>query len=194
MAELVQQEQSDIVPKKQKKKLKKRWVILALVVILIVAGFFVMRGMRSRAMKTVDVTYEEVAAERRDITNSLTGSGTLQPADSYTEPTLVTGEIVSDYFQEGDQVTEDQLLYTIDASQMQNSLTQAQRSYETAVKAKYPTAPISGTVTEVSVKEGDSVKSGDQLCRIVGDDGIYFDFSFTYVDSTEFYVGQSATL
>lgn len=54
-----------------------------------------------------NVTYQETAVERRDITTSLTGSGTLQPADSYTVTTLVSGEIFSDTFEEGDIVEED---------------------------------------------------------------------------------------
>ena len=84
--------------------------------------------------------------ERRSITNSLSSSGTLEPADSYTVNTLVSGEILSDTFEKGDQVEEEgQLLYTIDSSnaassqtQAQNSYSQAQTSYEQAVKAKYP--------------------------------------------------------
>ena len=54
--------------------------------------------------------------ERRSITNSLSSSGTLEPADSYTVNTLVSGEILSDTFEKGDQVEEGQLLYTIDSS------------------------------------------------------------------------------
>ena len=46
--------------------------------------------------------------ERRSITNSLTASGTLEPADSYTVNTLVSGEILSDTFEKGDEVEEGQ--------------------------------------------------------------------------------------
>ena len=38
--------------------------------------------------------------ERRSITNSLSASGTLEPADSYTVNTLVSGEILSDTFEQ----------------------------------------------------------------------------------------------
>lgn len=180
---------------RKKRTMKKRWVILALVLALLLAGgFFAMRFARSRALEVTDVTYQETAVARRDITNSLTGSGTLQPADSYTVTTLVSGEILSDHFAEGDWVEKEQLLYTIDASQMENSLTQAQRSYENAVKAKYPTAPISGTVLEVNVKNGQNVGNNTQICRISGSDGIYFDFPFSYVESKYFYAGQTAEI
>ncbi len=177
-----------------KKKRKTRWILLLAAAAVVAAAVLGMRFLRSRAVPAAEVTYQKAAVERRDITNALTGSGTLQPADSYTVTTLVSGEILADHFEEGDRVTEDQLLYTIDASQMENSLTQAQRSYENAVKAKYPTAPISGTVVAVSAKNGQSVGGGTELCRIVGQSGVYFDFIFSYVDSSEFSVGQSATL
>ena len=64
--------------------------------------------------------------------------------------------ILSDTFEEGDIVEKDQLLYTLDSSdadssqtQAQNSYSQAQNSYQQAVQAKYPTADMTGTVSEV---------------------------------------------
>ncbi len=96
---------------------------------------------------------------------------------------------------------EGQLLYTIDSSnaassqtQAQNSYSQAQTSYEQAVKAKYYQADLSGTVSEVYVNEGDSVSAGTQLLKIVADENIYIDFYFTYADSGDFYIGQTATV
>lgn len=191
MEELVQQETKEIVPKKHK-KMKKRWFILALVAILLLAGVFMMRRMRQNATAMGEISYEEAAAERRDIVNSLTGSGTLQPADAYTVTSLVSGEVLADYFEEGDQVEEDQMLYSIDASQMENSLTQAQRSYQNAISAKYPSADLSGAVSEVYVANGDTVSNGTKLMKIVGDNNIYIDFLFTYTAASEFYVGQRA--
>lgn len=62
------------------------------------------------------------------------------------------------------------------------------------MKSKYPTADMSGTVSEVYVRNGDTVSNGTQLCRIVGDNNIYIDFLFSYVSSGDFYVGQTATV
>ena len=62
------------------------------------------------------------------------------------------------------------------------------------MKAKYPEADLSGTVSEVYVNEGDSVSAGTQLLKIVADENIYIDFSFTYADSDDFYIGQTATV
>lgn len=160
---------------------RKRKALALLLVVAIAGGVVIWRGRGQTA--SAATTYQEAAVERRSITNSLSSSGTLEPADSYTVNTLVSGEILSDTFEKGDQVEEGQLLYTIDSSnaassqtQAQNSYSQAQTSYEQAVKAKYPQADLSGTVSEVYVNEGDSVSAGTQLLKIVADENIYIDF------------------
>ena len=179
---------------------KKKWLILALVAVA-AGGLATSKLLNTPKAAAADTTYTTAAVETRDITNSLSSSGTLQPADSYTVTTLVSAEILSDTFEEGDEVTEGQLLYTLDSSnasssqtQAQNSYTQAQKSYNSAVRAKYPTADMSGSVSEVYVNNGDSVSAGTELLKIVGDNNIYIDFLFTYVDNSAFYVGQTATI
>ena len=179
---------------------KRKWLILALVAVA-AGGLAASKLLNTPKAAAADTTYTTAAVETRDITNSLSSSGTLQPADSYTVTTLVSAEILSDTFEEGDEVTEGQLLYTLDSSnasssqtQAQNSYTQAQKSYNSAVRAKYPTADMSGSVSEVYVNNGDSVSAGTELLKIVGDNNIYIDFLFTYVDNSAFYVGQTATI
>ena len=178
---------------------KGRKAVALLLVVAIAGGVVIWRGRGQTAAAVTE--YQEAPVERRSITDALSASGTLEPADSYTVNTLVSGEILSDTFEKGDQVTEGQLLYTIDSSnasssltQSQNSYSQAQTSYQQAVNAKYPEADLSGTVSEVYVNEGDSVSAGTQLLKIVADENIYVDFSFTYADSDDFYIGQTATV
>ncbi|MDR3981965.1 MAG: HlyD family efflux transporter periplasmic adaptor subunit [Dysosmobacter sp.] len=185
---------------KKQLKGKKRKCLALLLVAAIVAGILAARGLGGQEA-SAEASYQTAAAEKRNITRSLSSSGTLQPADSYTVSTLVSGEILSDTFEEGDQVEEGQLLYTLDSSgasnsqtQARNSYTQAQTNYEQAVKAKYPTADMSGTVSEVYVKNGDTVSAGTELMRIVGDNNIYLTGLFPYASPSDFYVGQTATI
>ena len=175
-------EEIPAAPKKGRlKKLlkgKKRKCLALLLVAAIVAGILAARGLGGQEA-SAEASYQTATVEKRNITRSLSSSGTLQPADSYTVSTLVSGEILSDTFEEGDQVAEGQLLYTLDSSsasnsqtQAKNSYTQAQTNYKQAVEAKYPTADMSGTVSEVYVKNGDTVSAGTELmriCTITGD-------------------------
>ena len=183
------------------RRLKKhlKWLIPVLVAVCIGVGFLFHLPAGQQA--AASATYQTAATETRDITKSLTGSGTLEPADSYTVNTLASGEVLSDTFEEGDQVEEGQLLYTLDSSnasssqtQAQNSYSQAQSNYQQAVNAKYPSADMGGTVSEVYVKNGESVSAGTELVRIVGDNNIYMTFLFPYASPSDFYVGQTATI
>lgn len=205
MEELLRQDQGTPSPEqaeavKKRPRLGKKAKLMAVIAVLAVGGVFAVVH-RLGGQQASAASYRESGAEVRDITKSLTSSGTLEPADSYTVTTLVSAEILSDTFEEGDIVEKDQLLYTLDSSdadssqtQAQNSYSQAQNSYQQAVQAKYPTADMTGTVSEVYVRNGDSVNNGTEICKIVGDNNIYIDFLFSYADNSDFYVGQSATI
>ena len=172
----------------------RRWIVLCVLAVAVIGGgtAFLSRT-RAKAAKA-EITYTTASVEKRSITNALTGSGTLQPADSYTVTTLVSGEVLSDTFEEGDIVEKDQLLYTIDSSDVSTTETQAQTNYTQALKAKYPTADISGTVSEVYVSNGDAVSAGTELCRISASNDMTIDFQFSYAKDGDFYVGQPAKI
>ncbi len=172
----------------------RRWIVLCVLAVAVIGGgtAFLSRT-RAKAAKA-ETTYTTASVEKRSITNALTGSGTLQPADSYTVTTLVSGEVLSDTFEEGDIVEKDQLLYTIDSSDVSTTETQAQTSYSQALKAKYPTADISGTVSEVYVSNGDAVNAGTELVKISASNDLTIDFQFSYANDGDFYVGQPAKI
>ena len=186
---------------------KKKWLLLLAAVVAVGAVVVLIQG-RANGQQETAAVYTEAAAERRSITKSLTSSGTLEPADSYVVSTLVSGEILSDTFEEGDLVEKDQLLYTLDSSdadtsqtqaqnsltQAQNSLTQAEKNYDQTMKSKYPRADMSGTVEEVYVQNGDTVSAGTQILKIVGDKNLIIDFLFSYAAPEDFSVGQTATI
>ena len=180
-------------------KKARKWILLGVLAVAVLGGGATFLS-RAKAAQP-ETTYTTAAAEKRSITNSLTGSGTLEPADSYTVTTLVSGEVLSDTFEEGDIVEKDQLLYTIDSSdvstsesQAQTSYSQAQTSYNQAVKAKYPTADISGTVSEVYVSNGDTVNAGAEIMKIAASNDLSIDFQFSYANDGDFYVGQAAKI
>lgn len=84
------------------------------------------------------------APEERDVSNSLSGTGTLNPANTYTVKSLVDGKVLTADFEEGDTVEEGTILYTIDSSDASTNLEkaeialqQAQRSYDKTVDRQY---------------------------------------------------------
>ena len=172
----------------------RRWIVLCVLAVAVIGGgtAFLSRT-RAKAAKA-ETIYTTASVEKRSITNALTGSGTLQPADSYTVTTLVSGEVLSDTFEEGDIVEKDQLLYTIDSSDVSTTETQAQTNYTQALKAKYPTADISGTVSDVYVSNGDAVSAGTELCRISASNDLTIDFQFSYAKDGDFYLGHPAKI
>ena len=175
-------------------KRNRKWITLCLLAVAAAAGGTVLLNRAKARTDNTETTYTTAAVEKRSITNSLTGSGTLEPADSYTVTTLVSGEVLSDTFEEGDTVEKDQLLYTIDSSDVSTTESQAQNSYSQAVKAKYPTADINGTVSEVYVSNGDTVNAGTEILKIAANDDLSIDFQFSYAYDGDFYVGQPAKI
>ena len=102
---------------KNKKKKSKKWLVILFVVIVIVAVALV--GLRMFAPKSAvgapSVTYAEGTVQRRTIQTTMSSSGTLQPADSYTVTAAVGGDILECSFEEGDVVNKDDIMYVIDS-------------------------------------------------------------------------------
>ncbi|MCD8373843.1 MAG: efflux RND transporter periplasmic adaptor subunit [Oscillospiraceae bacterium] len=191
------------VKPKKKRKLKK-WIIILVIVVIIIAaavGFFLMRSGGETEAATA---YTESTVEYRDITSEITGSGTLEAANSYTVTTLVEGEILTADFEEGDEVEEDQLLYTIDSSDTESSieraeisLSQAQRNYSDAVENVSDLnvkSTISGQVVELFVDVGDDVNNGQTIATVRDTSVMTLKVNFPADDCESFYVGQSATV
>ena len=180
-----------------KPKHGKRWLILSVTAVLLLAltGKFLLGG--SPAGSAISYTEESVA--KRTITNSLTGSGTLQPANSYTVTTLIEGEVLSANFEEGDIVEADTVLYEIDSDdaaanieKAQLSLNQAQRSYESTAENQTVKANSSGTLYALEVKKGDTVSQGQTIATIRNDSTMMLSVPFPAEDAADFSLGQSA--
>lgn len=101
---------------------KKRIIALVLVCALGVCAWGRFFGTRNGPDPAANPTYTTAAVERRDITSAITGSGSLEAANSYSVTALVEGTILTADFEEGDTVEEGTVLYTIDSSDSSSSL------------------------------------------------------------------------
>ena len=193
------------VPKKRRRKLPVKRIVALVVVAAVAVG--VVKTVRSKggqAAAAAEGVYTTAEVERRDITAAITGSGTLEAADSYSVTTLKEGTILSADFQEGDQVQEGTVLYTIDSSdaatsleQSQLSVDQAKRNYNNKVKDKSDltvTAPAAGRIVTLDVEVGDDVNAGQQVATLRDSDTMKLKVPFPADDAEQFYVGQSATV
>lgn len=178
---------------------KKNWKWLVPVVVAAAAGaVFLISGGGNKAASR-DVTYAETTPTRQDVSNSLSGTGTLNPANTYTVKSLVDGKILTGGFEEGDKVEEGDVLYTIDSSDASTNLEkasialqQAQRSYDKTVDLQYVRAEVDGTVSSLKVAKGDQVTSGQEVAVIRDSSKMLLNLLFPAADAANFSVGQSA--
>ncbi len=193
------------VGRKKKKRIKK--IIIWIVILAVVAGFVCYKmgiiGTDPSKMQSSQ-TYNTYVVSRRDIQNVLTGTGTLEPYDSYTVTALASGEIVEDLFEEGDEVTKDQLLMRIDSSSLESSLERAQNSYDNAEKSLddlYETrddlnvvSDWSGVIQVMDIEVGDDVMSGAVIASIIDRDTMLIDVPFMQSDTFGIAKGDTAVL
>lgn len=178
---------------------KKNGKWLVPVVVVAAAGAVVLISGGGNKAASRDVTYAETTPIRQDVSNSLSGTGTLNPANTYTVKSLVDGKILTGGFEEGDKVEEGDVLYTIDSSDASTNLEkasialqQAQRSYDKTVDLQYVRAEVDGTVSSLKVAKGDQVTSGQEVAVIRDSSKMLLNLLFPAADAANFSVGQSA--
>jgi HlyD family secretion protein len=190
--------------KEPKKKRSKKWIVFIAALVLIAALLALgMRVYTRRANKTSN-QYTYATVERRDITDTLTGSGTLEPADSYTVTTLVSGDILSADFEEGNVVSKGDVLYKLDSADAATSIERAElsvdqsrRNYDEKTEAMASltvTAPIGGTISDITVKNGSAAGTQNAIAAIEDTSG----FTLTEYYSDEYagkiHTGMTATV
>ena len=181
--------------------LKKNWKWLVPVLCVAVAGgVFLLRPQQAKPA-SVDASYTEAAPERRDVTNTLSGTGTLNPANTYTVKSLVDGKVLTGTIEEGNIVEESNVLYTIDNSDASTNfekaeiaMQQAQRSYDKVVDRQYVRAEVAGVVSSLKVTKGDEVTSGQEVAVIRDSSRMLLTLEFPAADAANFSVGQSAAV
>ena len=168
-----------------RKLLRKRVIIPVMSCVLVAAAALRFLG-GGQPVSAAGLTYTTAPVERRDITAQITGS-------------ILTAD-----FEEGDQVEEGTVLYTIDASdlsgsleQAQLSLDQAQRGYDSRVKDLEKlsvTAPKAGRILSLEVEAGDDVSAGQTVAALRNSDVMTLEVPFLSDEAAGFRVGQSASV
>lgn len=183
---------------------KKQGIMLmeaaTLILVAVIAVYALSSGSRKAAQASDN--YINYTVNTRDITLKLSGTGSLRPADSYTVTSLISADILSAPFEEGDIVAKDAVLYQLDSSdvstsieQAQIALAQSQRNYSqranTLADLKIK-ATDAGEVIELLVERGDKVTIGQTVAKIRDSATMSLIVPFESGDAAGFFLGQSA--
>ena len=219
----IQEKELDILPaqkkpKKNRRKRRKTSVgkiavrIIGIAAVAALAAVGVKQFKERGASAGGEVLSQKTTqVQRMSITSSLSSSGTLSPKDTYNITSLVSGDVISAEFEEGDQVEEGQILYVIDATTIQNEIHSAQNSVERA-QSSYNLAreeyngilndysnntyksTETGYIKTLYVKAGDKVNSGTKLADIYDDQVMKIKVPFLSIDAAEISVGNEAMI
>ncbi len=174
--------------------IKKHKIISIIILVLIIAAiaFFAFKGEKKEVAVSAVSDY---TVSKGDVSVTITGSGTLEANEQYEITSLVSGDVLSDYFQEGDLVNEDDILYQIDSSNAQNSLERAKNTYDDAaenVANLNVRSDISGTVTSVNTKKGAKVSANSVLFTVTDTSKLKLEINFNENDAAKIYAGANA--
>jgi len=189
--------------KKPKRKGTKKWLLLA--VVILAAALLLPRFLRDRAQgSSAEALYKTETVSRRNITSAISDSGSLQPADSYTVISLVSGEILSAGFNTGDQVNKNDVLYEIDSSDINTAIERAElalsksrRSYNNkleSVEKLHISAPIDGKISGIGYAVDDIVNSNAVIARIENTSSLTLTEYYSEEYRSQIHVGMEAVV
>lgn len=156
-------------------KLVKR--VIAFAVIIAVGVTAVTLYLRKGNTKQTTVAQQTSKVTKGNFSISITGTGTVSSTTTASVAAKVAGTVTKVYFSEGDVVKAGDLLYELDDSsarldieKIKNNMATAQLSSQdnlSSISKLNVTAPVSGIVTSIPVKVGDTVAKNGQVATIV---------------------------
>ena len=197
------------LPQFQAPKKKRKWVkrLIILLVIAAVLVFLLSRCMGA-GQQVLSSVYLPYTAQVRDMTVSVSGTGTVEPIHAYRVTSLVSGEILEAPFEEGQTVHEGDVLFRIDAGDVENNIQQLQLNVRSAQLALDDlletrsdnqkdcsiTAEDGGVITQLYVDQGDAVAVGTVIADVLDRDHMKLEVPFHAADAAGFYAGQAAAV
>ena len=197
------------LPQFQAPKKKRKWVkrLIILLVIAALLAFLLARCMGA-GQQVLSSVYLPYTAQVRDMTVSVSGTGTVEPIHAYRVTSLVSGEILEAPFEEGQTVHEGDVLFRIDAGDVENNIQQLQLNVRSAQLALDDlletrsdnqkdcniTAEDGGVITQLYVDQGDAVAVGAVIADVLDRDHMKLEVPFHAADAAGFYAGQPAAV
>ena len=102
-----------------------------LVIVLVIAAVlaFLLSRCVGAGQQVLSSVYLPYTVQRQDMTVSVSGTGAIEPIHAYRVTSLVSGEILEAPFEEGQTVREGDVLFRIDAGDLENSIQQIGRAH-----------------------------------------------------------------
>lgn len=184
----------------KKLKITKMKVIALIVVAGLVGGYFAFQE------KEIEMTTEirETTATIGSVVDLLDSSGTIEAYETYDIVSLVQGEILEDTFELSSEVTENQILYTVDSSdsesnitKAENALTKQQTSYQAIVDSVDDLnikSTMDGTIMDVFVAVGDNVSNSTQIASMINLDVLEIVLPFHFAEAQNISIGDTASV
>lgn len=201
--------QSKPAPRFKAPRKKRKWVkrLITVVVLVVIVALLLSRCMAG-GQGTATAAYIPIQAAYQDLTVAVSGTGTIQPIDSYRATALVKGEVLEAPFDVGDTVQKDDVLFRVDAKDVEASIQQQEIALEQArvnynqllssqsdaQKNQQVKANANGVVTKVYVDPGDNVTAGAPIADILDRDHMKLEVPFHAADMAGIAVGQGATV
>lgn len=210
-------EQNQTAPAFQVPKKKNKWVrrliVLAIIAAVVIGIVILFTSAARQAGPTT--SYLPARAAMEDMTVAVTGPGTIKPNGTFRATALVRGEILTDPFEEGGEVKKDDVLFTIDASDVENAVKQArtgveqarlsvqsaQLNYDSLLRSRSDNATdrqvkanASGVIDHLYVDPGDTLSVGMPIADILDRDNMKLVVPFHSVNAAGIYVGEAATV
>ena len=183
------------------KKKRRIFIISAIVFLILVVGLSWFIKSRTAGKKSATITAQ---VTRGTVSNVIEGTGTVEAISQYEISSLAKGDVIADYFEEGDYVEKDQLLYEIDSASLdkniqkqQTSIERARMNYDEAVEnvSNLNVKPgINGVVTNLYVSVGDNVQSGTKVAEVIDRSTLLLTVPFGEDDAKNIYYGQNASV
>ncbi|MBP1754274.1 MAG: family efflux transporter, subunit [Firmicutes bacterium] len=174
------------------------------VTILALAGLIIVYFVRKNQAAVEEEPFFTAQAVIGRVETSISGKGTLNPANQYEVKSLVKGELLSAPFEEGDTVKEDQLLYQISTSEIENSIKAAELNVD-KVKLSYSDyldkqselqikSNKGGYIKKLYVKEKDTLQVGSPIADIYNGETMYLDLQFPSYEVGDSWIGKKASI
>lgn len=191
-----------------KDKKKRKIVVACVAIVLALLMYFVIDtlagGPVSSVFKNEDKAFNTATVSYGSVTKVIEGSGTVAPNDEYQVTSMLKGDIIADYIEEGMTVKEGDVLFEIDPDDINDSitnaqegLTKAQLSLNDATESYNDltiTADFSGVITELNVKNGDEVSGNQPIVTVKDTENLVLKITFNKNDAEKIKPGDTANI